>query len=125
MIKAISCLRHSSLYKPALKHLQEKAKTEGFNLCYFTFNQLLNVAEFIIDNPAIQAEGEAYKQQLFSGYSPYEYGLLWRIVKAIRSGDSSELESIQTEVKHSNQRVRRVLSNFLIKNKIKEVFNHA
>lgn len=123
MIKAISCLRNSPLYTPTLKHLQEKAKTEGFNLCYFTFNQLLNVAEFIIDNPAIQAEADAYKQQLFSGYSPYEYGLLWRIVGALRADDNSELESIQTEVKHSNQRVRRVLSNFLIKNKIKEVFH--
>ncbi|WGO99794.1 hypothetical protein QFX18_06920 [Saccharophagus degradans] len=125
MIKAISCLKNSPQYSAALKHLQEKAKTEGFDLCYYTFNELKNVAEFIVDNPHIQNEGEAYKRELLSSYSPFEYSLLWRIVKAIRGGDSSELESIQTEVKHSNQRVRRVLSNYLIKNKIKEVFNHA
>ncbi|MAR91931.1 MAG: hypothetical protein CML06_13780 [Pseudomonadales bacterium] len=125
MIKAITCLKGSPLYSAAMKHLQERAKTEGFNLCYYTFNQLLNVAEFIIDNPAIQAEGDAYKQQLFAGYSPYEYGLLWRIVRAVRGGENSELESIQTEVKHCNQRVRRVLSNYLLKTKIKGVISYA
>jgi hypothetical protein len=125
MIKAISCLKDSPQYSIALKHLQQRAKGEGFNLCYFTFNELKTVAEFILDNPNIQNEGEAYKRELLSSYSPFEYSLLWRIVKAIRGGDSSELELIQTEVKHSNQRVRRVLSNYLIKNKIKGVFNHA
>jgi len=121
MIKAISCLRNSPQYPPAMKHLQQRAKAEGFSLCYFTYNELKNVAEFIVDNPHIQNEGEEYKCELFGSYSPYEYGLLWRIVKALRAGDNSELESIANEVKISNQRVRRVLSNFLIKTKIKGV----
>ncbi len=123
MIKAITCLKGSPQYSAAMKHLQQRAKSEEFELCYYTFNELKNVAEFIVDNPSIQNEGEGYKRELFCAYSPYEYGLLWRIVKTLRISDNSEIESIQAEVKHSNQRVRRVLSNFLIKNKIKEVFH--
>uniref|UniRef100_UPI0013041B4A hypothetical protein n=1 Tax=Agaribacterium haliotis TaxID=2013869 RepID=UPI0013041B4A len=124
-IKAITCLKGSPQYSAAVKHLQQRAKAEDFNLCYYTFNELKTVAEFIVDNPNIQNEGEEYKSELFGSYSPYEYGLLWQIVKALRTADSYKLESIQSEVKHSNQRVRRVLSNFLIKTKIKGVLNHA
>lgn len=125
MIKAITCLKGSPQYSAAMKHLQQRAKAEDFNLCYYTFNELKNVAEFIVDNPNIQHEGERYKRELFGAYSPYEYGLLWRIVKAIRAADNFELESVAAELKISNQRVRRIISNFLIKNKIKGVFNHA
>lgn len=125
MIKAISCLKGSPQYHAAMKHLQQRAKAEGFDLCYYTFNELKNVAEFIVDNPHVQNEGEAYKRELFGSYSPFEYSLLWRIVRAKRTGDNSELDSIQTEVKHCNQRVRRVLSNYLLKTKIKGVLNHA
>lgn len=125
MIKAITCLKGSPQYLAAMKHLQQRATSEEFELCYYTFNELKNVAEFIVDNPHVQNEGEAYKRELFGSYSPFEYSLLWKIVKALRIDNNSELESIQTEVKHSNQRVRRVLSNYLLKTKIKGVLNHA
>ncbi|WGO97388.1 hypothetical protein QFX18_15230 [Saccharophagus degradans] len=125
MIKAITCLKGSPQHSAAMKHLQQRAKDEGFDLCYYTFNELKNVAEFIVDNPHIQNEGEGYKRELFGAYSPFEYSLLWRIIRALRIADNSELDSIANEIKISNQRVRRVLSNFLIKTKIKGVFYNA
>lgn len=119
MLKAIKSLKNTEHYKGAMKHLLGKSRSEGFELCYYTPNELLTMAEFVVDNTGIQSEHEGIKRELFDRYSPYEYDLLWQLVAALRSGDSTMVDQLKTEIKISNTRVRRILANYIMATRIK------
>ena len=119
MLKVIKELKNTEHYKGAMKHLLTKSRSEGFELCYYTPNELFSMAEFVVDNSGIQSEHEGIKRELFDRYSPYEYDLLWQLVSALRSNDLAMVDQLKTEIKISNTRVRRILSNYIMTIKIK------
>ena len=119
MLKAIKELRDTEHYRGAMKHLLAKSRDEGFELCYYTPNELFTMAEFVVDNSGIQSEPEGIKRELFDRYSPYEYDLLWQLVAALRAGDSTMVDQLKTEIKISNTRARRILSTYIMTTKIK------
>lgn len=120
MIKVMKQLKGTQRWHGAVQALKDAGHNDEI---FFTPNELFTLAQFIFDNRRnFQHEHDIYKNGLFKDMTKKEFNLVFAIVDALHDDDKTKLADLRQKIITSNQRVRRVVSSYLLKNSIKRIF---